>query len=103
MLGDASSSAASLKPYVFLGGSCDPTVWRREIALPKLDKYKIPYYNPQIDDWHPELIQLEAVAKEVRPEWRANGSSVNCVDSSLILISNGRNGAAVKINPSASS
>lgn len=54
-----------VKPYVFLGGSCDPTTWRFDIAVPKLAKYHIPFFNPQISDWHPNLIQLEAQAKEV--------------------------------------
>ncbi len=54
-----------MKPYVFLGGSCDPTTWRRDIAVPKLEKYKIPYYNPQVDNWNPTYIALEAQAKEV--------------------------------------
>lgn len=52
------------RPWVFLGGSCDPTTWRRDIAVPKLTKYKIPFFNPQVDDWSPEFIQLEAKAKE---------------------------------------
>lgn len=49
---------------MFLGGSCDPTSWRADIAVPKLTKFKIPFFNPQISDWHPNLIQLEAAAKE---------------------------------------
>jgi hypothetical protein len=32
---------------VFLGGSCDPTKWRAEIAIPMLEKAHITYYNPQ--------------------------------------------------------
>jgi hypothetical protein len=78
---------------VFLGGSCDPTTWRADIAVPLLNKAKVPYFNPQIQvtsgfsrcsanalvvsccrhlqDWHPGLIQQEAKAKEVcaRPDW----------------------------------
>lgn len=31
---------------VFLGGSCNPTTWRSEIAIPTLQKLGITYYNP---------------------------------------------------------
>jgi hypothetical protein len=48
-----------------LGGSCDPTTWRADIAVPEFTKHHIPFFNPQISDWHPNLIQLEAKAKEV--------------------------------------
>lgn len=31
---------------VFLGGSCNPTTWRADIAIPALTKLGISYYNP---------------------------------------------------------
>lgn len=31
---------------VFLGGSCNPTTWRSEIAIPTLQSLGITYYNP---------------------------------------------------------
>lgn len=49
---------------IFLGGSCNPTKWRAEIAIPFLEKNNIPYYNPQVDDWSEELVAIEADAKE---------------------------------------
>ena len=49
---------------VFLGGSCDPTTWRRDVAMPALDAAGITYYNPQVTDWKPELVEIEARAKE---------------------------------------
>ena len=49
---------------VFLGGSCNPTTWRRDIAIPALEAAFIPYYNPQVDDWYEGLVVLEASAKE---------------------------------------
>jgi hypothetical protein len=58
-------SPGYIKPYVFLGGSCDPTTWRADIAVPELTRARISFFNPQISDWHPNLIQLEAKAKEV--------------------------------------
>ncbi|KAG7376582.1 hypothetical protein PHYPSEUDO_013120 [Phytophthora pseudosyringae] len=49
---------------VFLGGSCNPTTWRRDVAMPKLDAARVRYFNPQVDEWLEELIQVEARAKE---------------------------------------
>jgi len=49
---------------VFLGGSCNPTVWRFEIAMPFCDQYGISYYNPQVEEWSDELVELEARAKQ---------------------------------------
>eukprot|EP00937_MAST-01D_sp_MAST-1D-sp2_P007656 g7656.t1 len=49
---------------VFLGGSCNPTTWRRDTAIPLLTRAGVPFYNPQVDDWTPELVQIEAEAKE---------------------------------------
>ena len=48
---------------VFLGGSCNPTTWRIKKAIPYLEKAGVTYYNPQVDDWYPELIQIEEDAK----------------------------------------
>ncbi len=31
---------------VFLGGSCNPTMWRRDVAIPTLKKNSITYFNP---------------------------------------------------------
>lgn len=33
-------------PEVFLGGSCNPTTWRADVAIPTLDKLGISFYNP---------------------------------------------------------
>lgn len=33
-------------PEVFLGGSCNPTTWRADTAIPTLDKLGISFYNP---------------------------------------------------------
>ena len=48
---------------VFLGGSCNPTTWRRDTAIPALSKAGITYYNPQVEEWTPDLIDLETTAK----------------------------------------
>lgn len=52
------------KNRVFLGGSCNPTTWRKDVVIPALAAHRITFFNPQVDDWSPELIDLEAAAKE---------------------------------------
>ncbi|TMW64796.1 hypothetical protein Poli38472_008963 [Pythium oligandrum] len=49
---------------VFLGGSCNPTTWRRDVAVPLLKAANIHYFNPQVDEWYHELIAEETRAKE---------------------------------------
>ncbi|DAZ94841.1 TPA: hypothetical protein N0F65_012530 [Lagenidium giganteum] len=49
---------------VFLGGSCNPTTWRKDTAMPLLDAANVHYFNPQVDEWYEELIQIETHAKE---------------------------------------
>lgn len=49
---------------VFLGGSCNPTRWRTEVVIPELKRLGITYYNPQVEQWGPELIELECFAKQ---------------------------------------
>lgn len=34
------------KCEVFLGGSCNPTTWRADTAIPELQKHGISFYNP---------------------------------------------------------
>lgn len=36
-------------PEVFLGGSCNPTTWRADVAIPLLNKLNISFYNPVSD------------------------------------------------------
>ncbi|XP_049698524.2 uncharacterized protein LOC110370032 isoform X2 [Helicoverpa armigera] len=48
---------------VFLGGSCNPTTWRSDIAIPMLKEMGITYFNPQVDDWSMELVEVEHRAK----------------------------------------
>lgn len=31
---------------VFLGGSCNPTAWRRDQSIPLLEREGVTYYNP---------------------------------------------------------
>ncbi|XP_041481634.1 uncharacterized protein LOC121428834 isoform X2 [Lytechinus variegatus] len=50
---------------VFLGGSCNPTTWRRDVAIPLLKEYSLTYYNPQVESWSPDLIEIEDKAKRL--------------------------------------
>ncbi|XP_025112006.1 uncharacterized protein LOC112574880 isoform X2 [Pomacea canaliculata] len=54
---------------VFLGGSCGspkgPSLWRQQEAIPYLKQHNITFYNPQVNTWRPELIELEDRAKQV--------------------------------------
>jgi hypothetical protein len=46
---------------VFLGGTCNDTVWRKElIALLKCD-----YFNPVVEDWTPDCIEEEYKQKKL--------------------------------------
>merc|ERR1719352_226069 len=49
---------------VFLGGSCNPTVWRTLEAIPILERESVSFYNPQVEDWSPELLAQEQHAKQ---------------------------------------
>ena len=49
---------------VFLGGSCGPTTWRADVAVPHLRSHGITFYNPQQSNWVPEMIELEHQAKQ---------------------------------------
>jgi len=52
------------KFLVFLGGSCNPTTWRQDIAIPYFKQHRITFYNPQVSNWRPELIEVEDIAKQ---------------------------------------
>ncbi len=51
---------------VFLGGSCGDTAWRRQVVIPHLRQLGLSYFDPQRNEWSEEMINEEAVAKEVR-------------------------------------
>jgi hypothetical protein len=59
---EAPSTASAVD--VFLAGSCNPTTWRRDTAMPMFEQAQIRYYNPQVDEWYEELILEETRAKE---------------------------------------
>jgi hypothetical protein len=57
------SKTIQIFAQIFLGGSCNPSTWRTDIAIPIFEKNTISYYNPQVDDWSTELIVIEALVK----------------------------------------
>ena len=86
---------------IFLGGSCNPTTWRRDIAIPTLEAAGITseyYYNPQVDDWTPDLVQKEAVAKAgadilffvVDEQTRAIASMIEIAEHATTALAHGK-------------
>lgn len=56
-------SSSTGRHEVFLGGSCNPTTWRVDTAIPALHDAAVTYFNPQVEEWFPELIEIEEQAK----------------------------------------
>jgi hypothetical protein len=52
---------------VFLGGSCNPTTWRHDHAIPYFQSRSVSFYNPQVANWTPDLVEIEHRAKELAP------------------------------------
>lgn len=47
-----------MKQKVFLGGTCNGSTWRDEL-IPLLEKEDIDYFNPVVEDWTEECIEIE--------------------------------------------
>lgn len=49
---------------IFLGGTCNDTTWRQSLInyLPK----SIEYFNPVVNDWTPDCIEIENEEKQNR-------------------------------------
>jgi len=62
-LADMEQEGTSHLDEIFLGGSCNPTTWRKDVAIPLMEERGVSFYNPQVEDWSEELLQLEADAK----------------------------------------
>ncbi|CAF1459013.1 unnamed protein product [Didymodactylos carnosus] len=52
---------------VFLGGSCNPTTWRHDQAIPYFQSRSVSYFNPQVNNWTEDLVEIEHNAKELAP------------------------------------
>lgn len=53
-------SALEDQPVVGLFGTCGNSTFRRDLFIPAYEKLGIPYFNPQVDDWRPELADIES-------------------------------------------
>ena len=49
-----------MKKRIFLGGTCNGSLWRNQI-IPKL---KIDFFNPVVEDWTPECQEEEIRQRE---------------------------------------
>uniref|UniRef100_A0A915J8Q6 Uncharacterized protein n=1 Tax=Romanomermis culicivorax TaxID=13658 RepID=A0A915J8Q6_ROMCU len=49
--------------YIFLGGSCGATTWRKDFVIPYLKSAGISYFNPQRATWTEDMIKIEERAK----------------------------------------
>lgn len=58
------AQSSELEYQIFLGGSCSFTTWREDKAIPYLKKNQVKFFNPQIDKWFPDLIEIKKKAKE---------------------------------------
>ena len=54
----AATSRPVTQPKVFLGGACGKSTWRKDIAIPLLEQAGVAYFNPQVDEWRPELVEV---------------------------------------------
>lgn len=45
---------------VFLGGTCNESTWREEL----IEKLKVPYFNPVVEDWNEEAQKREIEERE---------------------------------------
>lgn len=65
------------QPVVGLFGTCGDSTFRQELFIPEYDKLGIEYFNPQVDDWKPELADIESdhLAHDVVQCWPVLGST----------------------------
>ncbi len=70
-------SAFEEQPCVGLFGTCGDSTFRQELFIPAYDKHGVDYFNPQVDDWNPELADIESdhLAFDVVQCWPVLGST----------------------------
>lgn len=61
---DTKASEGPISKSVFLGGSCGITTWRQDEAIPLLREKNLLFFNPQVETWTPDLVEIEAKNKE---------------------------------------
>ena len=55
------NEAMGKRKRVFLGGTCNDSMWREELLIPKLE---IEYFNPVVEDWTEDDYQEELKQRE---------------------------------------
>lgn len=100
---DAQAADEPKRLQVFLGGSCNPTTWRQNVAIPYLELEGISYYNPQIDNWTPDVVDIERVAKQNAQILlfvidRQTRSAVSLVESAFLVCEQSK-GVVIVIYP----
>jgi hypothetical protein len=70
-------SALAEQPIIGLFGTCGDSSFRQGIFIPEYERLGITYFNPQVDDWQPELAAIEAdhLAHDVVQCWPVLGST----------------------------
>lgn len=70
-------SALEDQPVVGLFGTCGDSTFRQKLFIPAYSELVIPYFNPQVDDWKPELAEIESdhLAHDVVQCWPVLGST----------------------------
>lgn len=70
-------SAFEDQPCVGLFGTCGDSTFRRELFIPEYKRLGIQYFNPQVEDWKPELATIESdhLAHDVVQCWPVLGST----------------------------
>lgn len=48
------------QPIVGLFGTCGDSTFRQDLFIPEYKRLGIDYFNPQVDDWKPELADIES-------------------------------------------
>lgn len=70
-------SAFESQPCVGLFGTCGDSTFRQDLFIPAYEARSIQYFNPQVDDWKPELAATESdhLAFDVVQCWPVLGST----------------------------
>ncbi len=65
------------QPVVGLFGTCGDSTFRQELFIPTYEALGIEYFNPQVEDWKPELAEAEAdhLVHDVVQCWPVLGST----------------------------
>jgi hypothetical protein len=70
-------SALEQQPCVGLFGTCGNSTFRQELFIPAYESLGMPYFNPQVKDWKPELADIESdhLSHDVVQCWPVTGET----------------------------